>query len=274
MIHFDEASSLWQHPPMEKIKEDAHEVLHADVPLYHQIYLHMRAEIVDGVWIGRDDFPGEIDLARQFGVSVITSRKALDRLAVEGFIERSRGKRTRVLRQPELERQAGAPAIIQTTIGAPRDFTYRVLSRGVEVAPGEACRAFGVAAGSKLWLCSRLRSFKGRPHSVTLNVQSVELGQRLPVAKLQKYPMTQLLREEGVKFARLTRRVSASLAPPQVARHLGLTLNEPTLVYTFTHHGAEGDVVQWVRIWARQDEPSPEEVFSYATGTWSMSTTM
>ena len=259
---------------MAKSNDAGHDVLHADVPLYHQIYLHLRGEIVDGAWVGRDDFPGEVDLARQFGVSVITSRKALDRLTEDGYIERARGKRTRVLQQPERSHRHPAPAIIQTTVGAPRDFTYQVLSRGVEVAPVEGCRAFGVPAGTPLWLCSRLRTFRSRPHSVTLNVQPIDLGGRIPLGKLQKLPMTQILREEGVKFSRLTRRISASTASSQVARHLGVTLNDPTLVYTFTHHDRNDVVVQWVRIWVRQDEPSPEEVLSYETGAWSMSTTM
>ena len=70
------------------------------------------------------------------------------------------------------------------------------------------------------------------------------------------------------------RRVSASLAPPEVARHLGLTLNDPTLVYTFTHHDAADAIVQWVRIWVRFDEPAPDEVFSYETRTWSASDAM
>ncbi|NML47469.1 GntR family transcriptional regulator [Ramlibacter sp. G-1-2-2] len=259
---------------MAKTTPETHAVVASDVPLYHQIYLHLRAEILDGGWIGRDDFPGEAELARQFGVSVITSRKALARLVEDGFIERSRGKRTRVLRGPEVARRGTVPAIIQTTIGAPRAFTYRVLSRGVGVAPVEACEAFGMPAGARLWLCSRLRSFKGRPHSVTLNAQRVDVGEQLTLAELQKYPMTQLLREHGVQFSRLTRRVSASIAPPHVARQLKLVLNEPTLVYTFTHHDDQGGVVQWVRIWVRPDEPSPEESFSYATGMWSMSTAM
>lgn len=251
-----------------------HQVLNADVPLHHQIYLQLRAEILDGSWVGREDFPGENELARRFGVSVITSRRALSRLGSDGYIERARGRRTRVLDVPEVNRRALGPAIIQTTIGAPRDFSYRVLSRGIDVAPGEACQAFGVPAGSKLWLCSRLRIFRRHPHSVTLNVQPVELGQKIPAAGLQKYPMTQLLREQGVQFARLTRRMSAALAPAQVAQHLGLAVNEPTLVYTFTHEDKNDAVVQWVRIWVRHDEPSPDEVFSYETGAWSMSTAM
>lgn len=260
---------------MSRAGSELHDVLDADVPLYHQIYLQVRAQIVDGTWVGREDFPGEQELARQFGVSVITSRKALDRLVGDGFIERGRGRRPRVLRTPPQQHpRQDAPAILQTSIGAPRDFTYQILTRGTEVAPVEACEAFGVPAGSRLWLCSRLRSFKGRPHSVTLNAQHEELGQRLTPERLARYPMMQLLREEGISFARLRRRVSAIMAPPHVARHLGLTLNEPTLVYSFTHHDAADVVVQWVRIWVRHDEPSPEEIFSYKTGTWSMSSPM
>lgn len=249
-------------------------MLDVGLPLYHQIYLHLRAEIADGAWVGRDDFPGEIDLARRFGVSVITSRRALNQLAAEGYIERGRGRRTRVVRDPVSPRRDQAPPLIQTTPGAPRDFTYQVLSRGVEVAPAEACAAFGLPAGSRLWLCSRLRSFRGRTHSVTLNAQRVELGQTLPLRKLQTLPMTQILRDSGVRFSRLSRRIGAALAPPNVARHLGLTLNDPTLVYTFTHQDEKGMVVQWVRIWVRSDEPSPDEVFSYETGTWVMSAAM
>ncbi len=253
----------------------AHDVLDTDVPLHHQIYLHLKAAIVDGLWVGRDDFPGEVDVARQFGVSVITSRRALNRLAMDGYIERGRGRRTRVVMRPEAPpSDASVPAIIQTGTAGARAFTYRVLARGVAVAPLEACTAFGLPAGSQLWLCSRLRNFNGRPHSVTLNAQPIALGKRLPLAKLSKLPMTRILRDTGVVFASLRRRVSASLAPPDVARHLGLTLNDPTLVYTFTHHDPADAIVQWVRIWVRFDEPAPDEVFSYATRTWSASDAM
>lgn len=249
-------------------------MLDADVPLHHQIYLHLRAEIADGAWVGRDGFPGEIDLAKRFGVSVITSRRALNRLSEEGYIKRGRGKRTRVVREPAAAQSGAAPAIIQTSPGAPRAFTYQVLSRGVDIAPAESCAAFGLPAGTKLWMCSRLRSYQGRPHSVTLNVQPVALGENLPLRKLQKQPMTQILRDSGVKFSRLSRRISAALAPPHAAGPLGLTLNDPTLVYTFTHHDDRDAVVQWVRIWVRSDEPSSEEVFSYETGAWSMGSVM
>lgn len=259
---------------MNKWTTPVHDVLDGDLPLHHQIYLHYRGEIEDGRWVGRDDFPGENDTARHFGVSVGTARKALDRLVSDGFIERARGKRTKVLRSPAKERADAVPAIMSTVPTPARPFAYRVLSSGVAVAPSEACTAFGLPAGSELWMCTRLRLFKGRPHSVTLNAQPIELGRRIPQVRLKTSQMAQVLLEAGVSFAKLRRRVSASLAPAHVARHLGLTLNDPTLVYTFTNHDQSDQVVQWVRIWVRPDEPSPEEVFSYETRTWTVSEAM
>lgn len=250
----------------------SHEMIRSEVPLHYQIYVHLRAEIQDGLWVGRDDFPGENELARRFGVSVVTARTALGRLSDEGWIERSRGRRTRILQQPKPSRRGPAPEILQTV--PRRAFTYRVLDCGAEVAPVEACAAFGLAPGSTLWMCSRLRIFKGRPHSVTLNAQPVELGRQLPQSKLGKLPMAQILRESGIELAAIRRTVGATLAPLHAAPHLGLTLHDPTLVYTFTHHDDSERVVQWVRIWVHPDEAAPEEMFSYRTGTWTTNVAM
>lgn len=242
----------------------------SDVPLYHQIYLHLRAEILDGSWVGRDNFPGEVELAEQFDVSVATSRKALDRLVEDGFIARGRGRRPQVLRGPEARRKQPPPAVIQTYPGPRRDFTYRVLSKGIKVAPIEACESFEVPPGTQLWHCTRLRSYEDHPHSVTLNVQLPERGRTWSAADLQRYPLAHLLRKNGVKLSRIRRRITAALPPPQVSAPLGLLLNEPTLIYTFTHYDVDNAPVQWTRIWVRHDEPSPEEDFCYDKDSWSM----
>ena len=78
-------------------------------PLQHQIYLQVRSEIEDGLWLDRDDFPGERDLADRYGVSVITTRAALDRLADEGWVERRRGPRYESDPSARQGRPAGGP---------------------------------------------------------------------------------------------------------------------------------------------------------------------
>jgi GntR family transcriptional regulator len=246
------------------------DVLNPDVPLHHQIYIQVRAEIDDGLWVGRKGFPGDYELAERFGVSVITARKALERLTSEGWLERGRGRRPRVLRAPSTVRRDSAREVFHH-VGKAHSFTYRVLQRGIDVAPAEACAAFGLPPGSRLWLLSRLRLFKNRPHSVTLSAQPQELGERITLAKLRKLPTHQILGGAGIEVQSLSRTLGVSLATPLVAKHLRLTIHDPTLVYTFIYSDARGRTVDWTRIFVHPAEPSPIEVFDFKTGRWSLS---
>jgi len=236
--------------------------LDCDVPLHHQIYLQMRGQIVDGLWVGVD-FPGEHALAAQFGVSLATSRKALDRLVAEGLIARGRGRRTQVVFSRSAVRAPPAASIEQRT------FTYRVLFTGIDIAPSEACDAFGVPHGSRLWQCRRLRLFEGRPHSVTHNVQSVATGEMHASDQLEKRPMGEMLREAGHSISKMHRRIKIGFAPADVAHHLKLAMNDPTLVYVFTVVDTADAVIEWVRIHVRPDAEHAVETFDALTGRWT-----
>jgi len=78
--------------------------LDPNVPMHSQVSVQLRTQIRDGLWIGRSDVPGEAELAERLKVSVIASRKALERPASEHWIERGRGRKT-VARAPQLLRR-------------------------------------------------------------------------------------------------------------------------------------------------------------------------
>jgi hypothetical protein len=59
--------------------------------------------------------PGEHELARQLGISRPSVRAALSRLAADGLIEISKGRRTRLLRQPRHPPSRTAPAVCVIT---------------------------------------------------------------------------------------------------------------------------------------------------------------
>ena len=243
------------------------ELLDPDIPLHHQIYNQLRAEILDGLWVGRADFPGERELAQTFGVSVITSRAALDRLTAESFIARGRGRRPRVLHGPSLPKTKRL-AVTVLPLGPLRPYRYKVLFAGVAIAAAEACAAFELPPGSHLWQCRRLRLFRGKPHSVTHNVQLPEVGTRHADAQLQRLPMGQILEKAGFRLATVRRRVSVGLPQAEVALHLGITVQDPTLIYSFTVSDDTGRVAEWVRIQVHPRESAPLESFDIRTGTW------
>lgn len=61
-------------------------------PLYKLIYSTLRKQILTGVFPYKSRLPSEKDLSSQFQVSRITSKRALNELAKDGYIERFAGK--------------------------------------------------------------------------------------------------------------------------------------------------------------------------------------
>ncbi len=72
-----------------------------DIPLYEQIYEHVLNEVKEGRLRPGDRVPSEKELADQFGVSRITSKSALEKLAQSGVVLRIKGKGTYVAEGPD-----------------------------------------------------------------------------------------------------------------------------------------------------------------------------
>jgi DNA-binding GntR family transcriptional regulator len=125
--------------------------------------------------------------------------------------------------------------------------------------------AFGLPIGSKLWMCSRLRTFKRRKHSVTLNAQVPDIGKAHSLADLQKLPMAQIIREAGLEPAVMQRQVSVRFPSPAVAEALGVTIYDALLTYTFLITNAESRAIEWVRIQLHPDEHARWETLDVAT---------
>jgi DNA-binding LacI/PurR family transcriptional regulator len=62
--------------------------------LYKNLYEQLKQDILSGVYKAGEQIPSELDLASAFGVSRITSKKALEMLASEGLVERYVGRGT------------------------------------------------------------------------------------------------------------------------------------------------------------------------------------
>src|ERR1022692_2350432 len=69
------------------------------VPLYHQLQSVLKAEIESRRWRADEQLPNETKIAELFGVSKITVRQALQKLAELGYIRREQGRGTFVCRR-------------------------------------------------------------------------------------------------------------------------------------------------------------------------------
>jgi len=139
------------------------------VPYYHQLKEGLREEIRSGRLRSGEKLPPERQLAEQHGISLITVRQALSRLADEGLLLRERGRGTFVTRAP-----------LEFDLTSVRSFTEEMRRRGlepgarvlycaVEPAPPNVAERLGLARDASVVQLRRLRLADGAPMALETN---------------------------------------------------------------------------------------------------------
>ena len=77
----------------------------ASIPLYQMIYNDLVEKIQSGQYKGGDRIPSEKELAEEFNVSRITSKKALEMMADKGLIDRAPGRGSFVKDESDTEQR-------------------------------------------------------------------------------------------------------------------------------------------------------------------------
>lgn len=217
---------------------------------YHQVYLVLLEELREGRF--GQGMPGEIELARNFGVGRVTVRRALEQLASEGVIVREAGRRTRpaaprAVQAPVRAAPAGPAApplkgLLGNIVNATRGTSVKVLEWRVIEASPEMAQALHIAPGDKVRKSVRRRSSSAGPvsHITTYVPESMVRG--FGRAELAHKPMLELLQQAGLQPGRAVQTVSARQADAKVAAQLQVPV---------------GAALLWVRrvVYDTQDRP-------------------
>ena len=106
-------------------------------PLYIQTKAIIKQRITAGTYPPNEIIPSEAELEDEFKVSRITIRKALEELFNEGYIERQRGKGTKVIEKRFIEEE----------IHIDKSFTEEMMQQGI--VPGTKSLVFGIIQANK-----------------------------------------------------------------------------------------------------------------------------
>jgi GntR family transcriptional regulator len=133
------------------------------VPLHHQVYADMKAALDAGEYAVGEQLPPERELARMYGCSLITIRRALDELSREGRLGRQQGRGTFVL-PPRLDRDiAGAMSFTEEMQRRGLDPETRLVAARPEAASETVAAALQLEPGSPTLYLERLRLAAGEP---------------------------------------------------------------------------------------------------------------
>ena len=199
--------------------------------LYWQLAERVRERIAAGHYAGGSQLPTEEALGREFGVSRITVRAALDRLAAAGLVRRERGRGTFVAARPielDLDRFTDfAEDMAAVGLGQ----SSRVTHFAEELPTAEIARRLGTAPGSAVVRVDRLRLADDRPIAFDRTYLPLRYGRLLDRADLATVTILHQL-EVGFGIPILSGRyvIEAATAVEEVATALALAPGDPVLL--------------------------------------------
>ncbi len=236
-------------------------------PLYHQIYLILRDQIGGGSYANDDFLPTEHELIRQYGVSRITAKRALDELAADGFAVRMRGRGTRVQRSnPVPPVHAPIEGLLENILAMGLKTEVELLEFDYVPATAEVAAALDCAAGTVVQRAVRLRRLKGEPFSHLVTYVPEAIGRSFSRRDMASRPLILLLERAGASISHAKQVITASLAGADVADLLGVPIGAALLKLSRTVYDQDGRAVEFVTGLYRPDRYQYKMTLSRVAG--------
>jgi len=222
--------------------------LHSRVPRYHRIAEALRERIRVGELPSGARLENQRQLAKSFGVTLMTLRQALELLEREHLITRRHGLGTFVAAPSidydilQLQRFAGDLCAKGERVAT------RLLATRFAAADRRVAEALRLAGRPRVLVVERLRLVDEHPMSLQRSFLPSPLGDEVIRADLALTPLHQVLEFKlGVVITRASETVSAVRLGRREARDLGCHAGEPAFESERVSYDADGTPVVFDR---------------------------
>ena len=213
-------------------------------PLYLQVRDALAERISTGEWKPTAAIPNEGDLAREFGVSSGTMRKALDLLESERLLTRRQGRGTFVNDQAS-EELAVRYSNIRARDGEHVGGDVHLLEITESPASEIECVRLRVRMHERVHRIRRLRLTDGKPFMVEDVSMPAALFPGLAAQKSFSHRIVILAQQFGILLGKGEERITIGTATPDVAETLNLEPATPVLMLDRLVHTLDGRPVEW-----------------------------
>jgi GntR family transcriptional regulator len=198
------------------------------VPHWRQIELALRERIA--TLSPGDPLPSDADLCAEFGVSRMTARNAMQRLADEGLVMRVPGRGSFVAEPPTHRRADRLMTFSREMERRGRHPSSRLLNREIRPSTPAEATALGLAAGEPVVALRRLRLADDEPIAIETATLIRATGGSVMGADLEAGSLHDALAKGGYHLRRGTATIAAAPATYEDARLLGLRKGDALLV--------------------------------------------
>ena len=227
------------------------------LPLYVQLKNIIKEDIEKEVYKKDDIIPAEIEFQNQYHISRITVRQAISSLEKDGYVERARGKGTKVIYSQTIEEK----------LQKIRSFTDEMKEHQIE--PGtlsvqigyedphhEIKDVFGVKENQQLQCLRRVRSGNNEPIVYFMTYFSPKIKMPMEVDEY-KGSMYELFEKMGIhKPVRVIESFKSINADKDIADKLEITRGNALLVRTRIAYNQNDEVIEYTISYYRGDKYS------------------
>lgn len=224
------------------------------VPLYQQLKQALKDEIERGVYKPGDRLPSEPDLIREYGISRITVRQALDELEGEGLIVRRHGKGTYVAERRIEHQLVRLTDFVEDMERAGQNPSSRVLAFEQVEASAPICDLLRLAEGAEVMRVDRLRLANGQPVAYDTTWLPLRFGQLLVGRELTRETIYHILETRyAVPILSGTFTITAADASPSIAEALEVVDGAALLVIQRVSYTSKDEPVYLQKRYYRPD---------------------
>ena len=183
---------------------------------------------------------GELELAREYGTSRVTVRRALDLLRQEGLVTSRRGAgwfaAVDPVRQP-LGRVTTVEAAVEAAGARPG---REILGFGFVAAPSMVADALGIDRNSEVLRVERVNLADDEPFALVTVWVRADVGADVSRADVERSPFYDLLPLRGVELGSVHQTITAEIASAAAARLLACAPGDPLLLCRRVTNDAAG----------------------------------
>jgi GntR family transcriptional regulator len=192
------------------------------IPRYNQIAQSLRERITEGRAAPGQRLDNQRSLAREFQVTLMTLRQALELLERDGLITRRHGSGTFVS-SPILDYDILQLRTFAGDLSAKGErVATRFLGSHFDAADRWVSRELGLGKRARVFVLERLRLVDGRPMSYQVSYLPAAIGEEVAKVDLAVTPLRQALSTKlGIEIAAARETVSAVHLEAGAARELG-----------------------------------------------------
>ncbi len=197
-------------------------------PHYRQIEQALRERI--SMLSPGDRLPSDTELCTEFGVSRMTARNAMQRLAEDGLIDRQPGRGSFVAEPPAHRRANRLMTFTQEMLRRGRVPTSRMLTRVIRPSTEAEAASLGIQDRQPVVHLRRLRCADDEPIAIESAVLVRDCADAVMTADLAHGSLHETLARAGYVLRRGTGTIAAAAATAEEARLLGIRTGDPLLV--------------------------------------------